>query len=139
MEPIDVGLTNSSKFLAFPTVIKERCVIQFKIHCNSHKFNPSYTFTLYEYNTFGEPTKRLRMSGTYQRGYTIGFDMIKDYFTKDDRRYALILTIYDSNNNEIEEVVYIESRYKREIQQNKRRKIEQRRVSKRSGRRGSRR
>ena len=79
------------------------------------------------------------MSGKYQRGYTIGFDMIKDYFTKEDRRYALILTIYDSNNNEIEEVVYIESRYKREIQQNKRRKTEQRRVPKRSKGRGSRR
>lgn len=138
MEIIDIGLPKTISQLEFPIVIDERGVIQFKIHSNPHRIDASYTFILYEYNSFGEPIQRLKTSGSYRKGYTIGFDMTSDYYTKPDKRYALILTIYDVNNTKISEVVFIEAR-NRKIQQKERRRTKPRRVHKGSERRSSRR
>jgi len=49
-----------------------------------------------------------KRTGTWKHGYTIGYDLVKDFYIDPKTRYLFVVQIYDENNNEIEGMVFID-------------------------------
>ena len=93
--------------LDFPTIIYELGHIVFKI-IDKPAFGKEFVrFELFEYYN-DNPVRRHKRQVPVSKGQSVGFDLSKDYYLQDDKKYALKTTIYIESNREIFDVVFIQ-------------------------------
>ncbi len=97
--------------LSFPLVVHKAEMIVYRFPDKPHYGNRQYTFELYEYDLkTDEPIIRAKKKGLWNKGQSFGFDLRKDYFLREGKRYCLKTTIYIENNREIFDVIFIKIR-----------------------------
>lgn len=96
-----------NNFLSFIETIRKKDIFALEINIVSLGLS-EYIMELYEYDKHLKPAKRWKQTGNWKRGYTIGFDPIKDYRVKEGVKYLLRFTFIIQKNIEVYYHVYIE-------------------------------
>jgi len=105
---IDIKLNETSQYqdhLSWVDTLRKPDIVAVYIDIPTFQVS-DYEMILYEYGRNDKPAIRWKHKGKWKRGYTISFDMNKDYVCKPNVRYMLALVCY-IQNIEVRYHVYI--------------------------------